>query len=209
MTEDDAKTWVRDRFGADATDRVSAFVEMVVAETEHQNLIAPSTIPTIWERHVVDSLQLVALAGEAPGIAALHVGAAVPNPAAGRATLTVSAPASARVAVDAVDLLGRHLARLHDGDAGEIALDLEEGADMIMVKPAIAYLDVISEARRRFDVPLAAYQVSGEYAMIQAAAANGWIDLRGAALESLTSIRRAGAQIVLTYFALDVADWLA
>ena len=65
MTEDDAKTWVRDRFGADATDRVSAFVEMVVAETEHQNLIAPSTIPTIWERHVVDSLQLVALAGEA------------------------------------------------------------------------------------------------------------------------------------------------
>ncbi len=66
MTEDDAKTWVSDRFGAEATDRVSAFVEMVVAETEHQNLIAPSTIPTIWERHVVDSLQLVALAGEAP-----------------------------------------------------------------------------------------------------------------------------------------------
>jgi len=65
MTEDDAKTWVSDRFGADVTDRVSAFVEMVVAETEHQNLIAPSTIPTIWERHVVDSLQLVALAGEA------------------------------------------------------------------------------------------------------------------------------------------------
>ena len=65
MTEDDAKTWVSDRFGADATDRVSAFVEMVVAETEHQNLIAPSTIPTIWERHVVDSLQLIALAGEA------------------------------------------------------------------------------------------------------------------------------------------------
>jgi 16S rRNA (guanine527-N7)-methyltransferase len=68
MTEDDAKTWVSDRFGADATDRVSAFVEMVVAETEHQNLIAPSTIPTIWERHVVDSLQLVALAGEAPDV---------------------------------------------------------------------------------------------------------------------------------------------
>jgi porphobilinogen synthase len=91
----------------------------------------------------------------------------------------------------------------------EIDLDIAEGADIIMVKPAMSYLDVVAAAAERSSVPVAAYQVSGEYAMIQAAAANGWIDLRGAALESLTSIRRAGAQIVLTYFALDVADWLA
>jgi len=87
----------------------------------------------------------------------------------------------------------------------EIALDLEEGADMIMVKPALAYLDVIAEARRRFDVPLAAYQVSGEYAMIQAAARNHWIDGRRVMLESLTSIKRAGANLILTYFAKDAA----
>src|SRR6185369_13053452 len=83
----------------------------------------------------------------------------------------------------------------------EIELDLAEGADMIMVKPAIAYLDVIAEARRRFDVPLAAYQVSGEYAMIKAAAQNGWIDHDRVMLESLLSIQRAGASMVLTYFA--------
>src|SRR5918911_1542218 len=87
----------------------------------------------------------------------------------------------------------------------EIKLDLEEGADMIMVKPALPYLDVIAEARRRFDVPLAAYQVSGEYAMIQAAAQNGWIERERVLLESLTSIRRAGAGIILTYFAKDAA----
>jgi porphobilinogen synthase len=91
----------------------------------------------------------------------------------------------------------------------EIALDLEEGADMIMVKPAIAYLDVIAEARRRFDVPIAAYQVSGEYAMIKAAAQNNWIDHDRVMLESLLSIQRAGASIVLTYFAKDVARLLA
>ena len=90
----------------------------------------------------------------------------------------------------------------------EIALDLEEGADMIMVKPAIAYLDVIAEARRRFDVPIAAYQVSGEYAMIKAAAQNNWIDHDRVMLESLTSIQRAGASIVLTYFAKEVAKLL-
>jgi porphobilinogen synthase len=83
----------------------------------------------------------------------------------------------------------------------EIELDLAEGADMIMVKPAMAYLDIIHEARRRFDVPLGAYQVSGEFSMIMAAAQNGWIDLDRAILESLTSIRRAGADFVLTYFA--------
>jgi porphobilinogen synthase len=91
----------------------------------------------------------------------------------------------------------------------EIQLDLEEGADMIMVKPAIAYLDVIAEARRRFDVPLAAYQVSGEYAMIKAAAQNNWIDHDRVMMESLTSIYRAGATIILTYFAKDAAKLLA
>jgi porphobilinogen synthase len=87
----------------------------------------------------------------------------------------------------------------------EIELDLEEGADMIMVKPALPYLDVIAEARRRYDVPLAAYQVSGEYAMIKAAAQNNWIDHDRVMLESLQSIQRAGASIILTYFAKDVA----
>jgi len=87
----------------------------------------------------------------------------------------------------------------------EIELDLEEGADMIMVKPALPYLDVIREAREQFDVPLAAYQVSGEYAMIKAAAMNGWIDFERVMLESLTCIQRAGASIVLTYFAKAAA----
>ena len=91
----------------------------------------------------------------------------------------------------------------------EIELDLEEGADMIMVKPALPYLDVIREARQRFEVPLAAYQVSGEYAMIKAAAINGWIDYERVMLESLTCIQRAGASIVLTYFAKEAARLLA
>ena len=91
----------------------------------------------------------------------------------------------------------------------EIALDLEEGADMIMIKPAMPYLDLIRQARDRFgDVPLAAYQVSGEYSMIMAAAANGWIDHDRAMMESLTSIRRAGADFVLTYFAKPAAKLL-
>ncbi len=90
----------------------------------------------------------------------------------------------------------------------EIELDLAEGADMIMVKPALAYLDVIAEARRRFDVPLSAYQVSGEYAMIQAAAQNGWIDRERVMMESLIAIQRAGASIILTYFAKDAARLL-
>jgi porphobilinogen synthase len=91
----------------------------------------------------------------------------------------------------------------------EIKLDIEEGADMIMVKPAMPYLDVISEARRRFDLPVAAYQVSGEYSMLQAAIANGWLERDRVMLESLQSIRRAGAQIILTYFAKDAAKLLA
>ena|SRR5437762_2569319 len=91
----------------------------------------------------------------------------------------------------------------------EIELDLQEGADMIMVKPALPYLDVIRTAYERFNVPVAAYQVSGEYAMIEAAARNGWIDRERVMLESLTSIQRAGASIILTYFAKDVAKVLA
>jgi porphobilinogen synthase len=90
----------------------------------------------------------------------------------------------------------------------EIALDLEEGADAVMVKPALAYLDVIREARRRFDAPIAAYNVSGEYAMVKAAAANGWIDEARIVLEILTGIVRAGADFVLTYHAADAARWL-
>jgi porphobilinogen synthase len=91
----------------------------------------------------------------------------------------------------------------------EIELDIAEGADMVMVKPAMPYLDVIAAARARFDLPLAAYQVSGEYAMIQAAARNKWLDRDRVILESLTSIRRAGADIILTYFAKDAAQLLA
>ena len=92
----------------------------------------------------------------------------------------------------------------------EVELDLAEGADIVMVKPALAYLDIIRAVAERFPgVPLAAYNVSGEYAMIQAAAANGWLDLRATALESLIAIRRAGASIILTYWATQVAEWLA
>jgi porphobilinogen synthase len=90
----------------------------------------------------------------------------------------------------------------------EIALDLEEGADIIMVKPALPYLDLIRQARDRFDVPVSAYQVSGEYSMIMAAAQNGWIDEERAMIESLTSIRRAGADFILTYFAKPMARLL-
>jgi porphobilinogen synthase len=90
----------------------------------------------------------------------------------------------------------------------EIELDVEEGADMIMVKPAMPYLDVIAAARERFDLPLAAYQVSGEYAMIEAAARNGWIDRDRVMMEALLSIRRAGAAIILTYYAKQAARLL-
>jgi porphobilinogen synthase len=91
----------------------------------------------------------------------------------------------------------------------EIELDLQEGADLVMVKPALPYLDVIAAARKRFDVPLAAYQVSGEYAMIEAAARNNWIDRDRVMMESLVSIRRAGADIIVTYYAKDAARLLA
>ena len=91
----------------------------------------------------------------------------------------------------------------------EIELDIEEGADIVMIKPALPYLDVIHAASEAYDLPIAAYNVSGEFSMLKAAAANGWIDEKRAALESLTSIRRAGAKLTLTYWAKDAAKWLA
>ena len=91
----------------------------------------------------------------------------------------------------------------------EVAIDVAEGADMLMVKPAMPYLDILADVRRSFDLPTAAYQVSGEYAMIHAAAANGWLDLERSAMESLIGIKRAGADIIITYFAKDASRWLA
>jgi porphobilinogen synthase len=90
----------------------------------------------------------------------------------------------------------------------EMRMDLEEGADILMVKPALAYLDVIAAARQAFDVPVAAYQVSGEFSMIMAAARNGWIDQERVMMETLVAIKRAGASILLTYFAKDAARLL-
>lgn len=90
----------------------------------------------------------------------------------------------------------------------EIELDIAEGADIIMVKPALAYLDILYQASTRFDYPMAAYNVSGEYCMIKAAAQKGWIDEKGTALEALTAIKRAGAQMIISYFAKDAALWL-
>lgn len=89
----------------------------------------------------------------------------------------------------------------------EIALDIQEGADAVMVKPALAYLDVVASARDRFDLPLAAYNTSGEYAMVKGAAARGWLDERQAALEMLTAIRRAGCDLIITYWAKRAASW--
>ena len=90
----------------------------------------------------------------------------------------------------------------------EVALDLEEGADMVMVKPAMSYLDIVRDVADMADVPVSAYQISGEYAMIEAAAANGWIDRKAAIIESVLSIRRAGADTVLTYWAAELARWI-
>ena len=90
----------------------------------------------------------------------------------------------------------------------EVELDLAEGADMVMVKPAMSYLDIVSDIAQMSPVPVSAYQISGEYAMIEAAAANGWIDRKASVMESLLSIRRAGAEQILTYYAAEVAGWL-
>jgi porphobilinogen synthase len=91
----------------------------------------------------------------------------------------------------------------------EVALDIEEGADMIMVKPGLPYLDVIARVKAEFGLPTAAYHVSGEYAMLKAAAQNGWLDEKACAMEALTAIKRAGADGILTYFALQAAAWIA
>ena len=90
----------------------------------------------------------------------------------------------------------------------EVALDLAEGADMVMVKPALAYLDVIRRVRESFDAPVGAYNVSGEYAMVKAAAQKGWLDEKRVVLEILTGIQRAGADLILTYHAKDAATWV-
>ena len=90
----------------------------------------------------------------------------------------------------------------------EIEADVKEGADMVMVKPALAFLDVISEARKRLDLPLAAYNVSGEYSMVRAAAAKGWLDEKAAVYEILVGIKRAGADVTITYFAEQAALWM-
>ncbi|MHB8183696.1 MAG: porphobilinogen synthase, partial [Candidatus Desulforudaceae bacterium] len=90
----------------------------------------------------------------------------------------------------------------------EVAEDIEEGADIVMVKPALSYLDIIRKVKDEFRMPVAAYNVSGEYAMVRAAAQKGWVDERSLVLEMLTSMRRAGADIILTYFAKDVARWM-
>ena len=90
----------------------------------------------------------------------------------------------------------------------EATLDVDEGADILMVKPAVAYLDIISKLKEEFDLPIAAYHVSGEYAMIKAAAANGWIDEEKVMAETMLSIKRAGADLIITYFAKDIARYL-
>ncbi|MCP4649034.1 MAG: porphobilinogen synthase [PVC group bacterium] len=91
----------------------------------------------------------------------------------------------------------------------EMELDIQEGADILMVKPALAYLDIIAKAKQRFNIPLVAYSVSGEFSMIKAAVANGWVDEKEIVLETLTSMKRAGADLIITYYAKDVARWLS
>jgi porphobilinogen synthase len=108
---------------------------------------------------------------------------------------------------------GKHTYQMDPGNSDEalreVALDISEGADMVMIKPGLPYLDIVQRVKDRFGMPTFVYQVSGEYSMIMAAAANGWIDERAAALESLLSMKRAGADGILTYFAKRAAQWLA
>ncbi len=120
-----------------------------------------------------------------------------------------------RDAVGSAASLGKGSKHTYQMDPGnsdealrEVALDLDEGADMVMVKPGLPYLDIVRRVKERFGAPTFVYQVSGEYAMLKAAGSNGWIDERACALEALLSIKRAGADAILTYFALDAARWL-
>jgi porphobilinogen synthase len=107
---------------------------------------------------------------------------------------------------------GKHTYQMDIGNSDEalreIELDLAEGADVVMVKPGLPYLDIVRRVKDTFGVPTFVYQVSGEYAMLKAAAQNGWLDERACVLESLTAIKRAGADAILTYFAIDAARWL-
>jgi porphobilinogen synthase len=126
----------------------------------------------------------------------------------------VAASSPARTAADSTPAFGDRRSHQMDPANGrealrEMSLDAAEGADMLMVKPAITSLDVLARARGRFDLPLAAYPVSGELAMLEAAAERGWIDRRRTALELLTAIARAGADVILTYLAGDAAAWLS
>ncbi len=121
-----------------------------------------------------------------------------------------------RDAVGSASALGKADKRTYQMDPGnsdealrEVALDIDEGADMVMVKPALPYLDVLRRVKDHFGMPTFAYQVSGEYAMLKAASANGWLDERSCVLEALTGIKRAGADAILSYYALDAAHWLA
>ena len=120
-----------------------------------------------------------------------------------------------REAVGSATALGKADKKTYQMDPGnsdealrEVGLDLDEGADMVMIKPGLPYLDVVRRVKERYGAPTFVYQVSGEYAMLKAAAGHGWLDERACVLEALTSIRRAGADGVLTYFALDAARWL-
>jgi porphobilinogen synthase len=118
-----------------------------------------------------------------------------------------------RVAADSAPAFGDRRGYQMDPPNGreamrEIEAEIAEGADIVMVKPAMPYLDVLSQARQRFELPLAAYNVSGEYAMLKAAAQNGWIDEERATIELLTGIKRAGADIIITYHAKEAARWL-
>jgi porphobilinogen synthase len=120
-----------------------------------------------------------------------------------------------RDAVGSAGALGKgtkHTFQMDPGNSDEalheVALDIDEGADMVMVKPGMPYLDIVHRVKREFGVPTFAYQVSGEYAMLKAAAANGWLDERACALEALLAFKRAGADAILTYFAVDAARWL-
>ena len=90
----------------------------------------------------------------------------------------------------------------------EIGEDIEEGADLIIAKPALAYMDIMKEASMKYNIPIVAYNVSGEYAMVKAAAANGWIDEKKIVMENMVGLKRAGAKMIITYHALDVAKWL-
>lgn len=186
------------RVDNDAT--VARYVELAVAQAEAgTHVVAPSGMMDGQVGAIRDGLD-----------AAGHTGVAILAYAAKFASAFYG---PFREAVDSSLTGDRRTYQQDPGNAREalreVALDVDEGADAVMIKPAMGYLDVVASAAERSPVPVAAYQVSGEYAMIAAAAANGWLDGPAAALESLTAIRRAGADVVLTYWAAEAAGWLS